>query len=261
MKIIRLPDSLAARIAAGEVIERPASVVKELLENSLDAGAKEISVWVEGSGISLIRVSDDGDGIAAEELPLAVDRHATSKLVDDADLWRISTLGFRGEALPSIGSVSKLEVLSRTRNAEAGARLSVDGGKAGEPVVAGCSAGTTIEVRELFFNTPARRKFLKSPATELSHICDVINHAALAYREIHFRLYNQANLFCDYPGGVESHDRLRQVLGRLDPERIEDQRISQQSAEFFFRHALSHGVRQSPLRSRPRSHARDSSRL
>jgi DNA mismatch repair protein MutL len=214
MKIIRLPDSLAARIAAGEVIERPASVVKELVENSLDAGAREVSVWVEGSGISLIRVSDDGDGIAAEELPLAVERHATSKLADEADLWRISTLGFRGEALPSIGSVSKLEVASRTRNAEAGARLRVDGGKAGELVAAGCSSGTSVEVRELFFNTPARRKFMKSPATELSHICDVINHAALAYREVHFRLYHQGSLLCDYPGGVEPRDRLRQVLGR-----------------------------------------------
>jgi len=214
MKIIRLPDSWAARIAAGEVIERPASVVKELVENSLDAGAGEISVWVEGSGISLIRVSDDGDGIAPEDLPLAVERHATSKLAEEADLWRISTLGFRGEALPSIGSVSKFEILSRMRSMEAGCRLCVDGGKAGEAIVAGCSAGTTVEVRELFFNTPVRRKFLKSPATELSHICDVINHAALAHREIHFRLYNQGSLLCDYPGGVEPRDRLRQILGR-----------------------------------------------
>jgi len=214
VKIIRLPDSWAARIAAGEVVERPASVVKELVENSLDAGAKEISVWVEGGGVSLVRVGDDGDGIAAEELPLAVERHATSKLADEADLWRISTLGFRGEALPSIGSVSKLEILSRARNAEAGCRLRVDGGKAGEPLAAGCSVGTTVEVRELFFNTPARRKFMKSPATELSHICDAINRAALSYREVHFRLYNQRSLVCDYPGGVAPHDRLRQVLGR-----------------------------------------------
>jgi DNA mismatch repair protein MutL len=213
MKIIRLPDSWAARIAAGEVVERPASVVKELVENSLDAGAKEISVWMEGSGIDLIRVADDGDGIRAEELPLAVERHATSKLAEEADLWRISTLGFRGEALPSIGSISKLEIVSRARNGEAGCRLRVEGGKAGEPEPAGCSAGTTVEVRELFFNTPARRKFLKAPATELSHVCDVIHHAALAYREVHIRLYNQGGLLCDYPGGVELQDRLRQVLG------------------------------------------------
>jgi len=214
MKIIRLPDSWAARIAAGEVVERPASVVKELVENSLDAGAKEISVWMEGSGIDLIRVADDGDGIRAEELPLAVERHATSKLSEEADLWRISTLGFRGEALPSIGSISKLEIVSRARNGEAGCRLRVEGGNAGQPEPAGCSVGTTVEVRELFFNTPARRKFLKAPATELSHVCDVIHHAALAYREVHIRLYNQGGLLCDYPGGVELQDRLRQVLGR-----------------------------------------------
>jgi DNA mismatch repair protein MutL len=214
MKIIRLPDSWAARIAAGEVVERPASVVKELVENSLDAGAKEISVWMEGSGIDLIRVADDGEGIGAEDLPLAVERHATSKLVEEADLWRISTLGFRGEALPSIGSIAKLEIVSRARNGEAGCRLRVEGGKAGEPEPAGCSPGTTVEVRELFFNTPARRKFLKAPATELSHVCDVIHHAALAYQEVHFRLYNQGGLLSDYPGGVEPRDRLRQVLGR-----------------------------------------------
>jgi len=213
MKIIRLPDSLAARIAAGEVIERPASVVKELVENSLDAGAGEISVWVEGGGLSLIRVSDDGTGIAAEELPLAVERHATSKLAGEDDLWHISTLGFRGEALPSIGSVSKLEILSRARGAQAGCRLRVEAGKTGEPLAAGCSVGTMVEVRELFFNTPARRKFMKSPATELSRTCDVINHAALASPEVHFRLYNRGSLLCDYPG-VELPDRLRQVLGR-----------------------------------------------
>jgi DNA mismatch repair protein MutL len=213
MKIIRLPDSLAAQIAAGEVIERPASVVKELVENSLDAGAREISVWVEGSGLSLIRVSDDGGGIPAAELPLAVERHATSKLAGEADLWRISTLGFRGEALPSIGSVSKLEILSRARSTQGGCKLRVEAGKAGEPLEAGCSMGTTVEVRDLFFNTPARRKFMKSPATELSHICDVINHAALANRMVHFRLYNQGSLLCDYPG-VDLPDRLCQVLGR-----------------------------------------------
>ncbi|HEX9443908.1 MAG TPA: DNA mismatch repair endonuclease MutL [Candidatus Binatia bacterium] len=214
MKIIRLPDSWAARIAAGEVVERPASVVKELVENSLDAGAGEISVWLEGGGVSLIRVSDDGEGIGAEDLPLAVERHATSKLKDEDDLWRISTLGFRGEALPSIGSVAKLTIVSRAREAANGYRVSVDGGAPGEPVAAACAVGTTVEVRELFFNMPARRKFLKSPATELSRVCDVIHHAALAYGNVHFRLYNQGKLLCDYPGGVEPRDRLGQVLGR-----------------------------------------------
>ena len=201
MKIIRLPESWAARIAAGEVVERPASVVKELVENSLDAGAKEISVWIEAGGISLIRVSDDGEGISGEDLPLAVERHATSKLKDEQDLWRIATLGFRGEALPSIGSVSKLAMVSRSRDATMGHRLAVEGGARGELVPAGCAVGTTVEVRDLFYNTPARRKFLKAPATELSHVCDVINHAALAYPGVHFSLYHEGKPLSDYPPG------------------------------------------------------------
>jgi DNA mismatch repair protein MutL len=213
-KIKLLPESLASRIAAGEVVERPASVIKELVENSLDAAAKEISVWVEGSGASLIRVSDDGEGVAAEDLSLAVERHSTSKLREEADLFRISTLGFRGEALPSIASVSRLEIVSCARQQQMGSRLLVEGGKKGEPVVAGCPVGTTVEVRDLFFNTPARRKFLKSPATELSHVCDVINRMALACGNVHFRLYHMGRLLHDYAQVSELHDRLRQVLGR-----------------------------------------------
>lgn len=213
MKIILLPESWISRIAAGEVVERPASVVKELVENALDAGAKEISVWVEGSGASLIRVGDDGEGIASEELPLALERHSTSKVKDEGDLFRIATLGFRGEALPSIGSVSKLEIVSRARQEEVGCRLRVEGGKKGEAVVAGCPVGTTVEVRELFFNTPARRKFLKSPATEFSHICDVINRMALAYGDVHFRLHHTGRMVCDYVAASQLQDRLRQVLG------------------------------------------------
>ncbi|MFQ5541605.1 MAG: DNA mismatch repair endonuclease MutL, partial [Candidatus Binatia bacterium] len=172
-RIFLLSDNLISRIAAGEVVERPASVVKELVENSLDAHAKEISVWVEGSGTSLIRVSDDGEGIASEDIPLAIERHATSKLKDERDLFGISTLGFRGEALPSIASASRLEIVSRTRQEETGWRLRVVGGKREEPVMTGCPVGTTVEVRDLFFNIPARRKFLKSPATEFGHISDV----------------------------------------------------------------------------------------
>lgn len=213
VRIILLPESWASRIAAGEVVERPASVIKELVENALDAGAKEISVWVEGSGASLIRVSDDGEGIASEDLPLALERHSTSKLKDEADLFRISTLGFRGEALPSIGSVSKLEIVSRTRQEEVGSRLRVEGGKKGEPVSAGCPVGTMVEVRDLFFNTPARRKFLKSPATELSHICDVINRMALAYCDVHFRLHHAGRVLSDYVAAMQLQDRLQQVLG------------------------------------------------
>ncbi len=213
MTIIVLPESWATRIAAGEVVERPSSVVKELVENSLDAGATEVSVWVEGSGVSLIRISDDGEGMVSEDLVLSVDRHSTSKLKEEADLFRIATLGFRGEALPSIASVSKLEVISRTKGVESGYRLQVVGGKKEAPIGVGSPVGTTIEVRELFFNTPARRKFLKSPQTELGHICDVINRMALAFTEVHFRLYHGGRILCDYVRCLRIEDRLRQVLG------------------------------------------------
>ena len=214
MKIILLPESWASRIAAGEVVERPASVVKELVENSLDAGAKEISVWLEKSGTTLIRVSDDGHGIATEDLPLALERHSTSKLKDESDLFRIATLGFRGEALPSIASVSKMEIVSRVENEDVGSRLRVDGGKKGELQAAGCPVGSTVEVRDIFFNTPARRKFLKSPATELSHTCDVINRMALAHAVVHFRLHHTEKMLCDYPRVSRLQDRLQQVLGQ-----------------------------------------------
>ena len=213
MKIILLPESWASRIAAGEVVERPASVVKELVENSLDAGAREISVWVEGSGAALIRVSDDGEGMAPEDLSLAVERHSTSKLKEESDLFRIGTLGFRGEALPSIGSVAKLEIISRAKGEPMGYRVRVEAGKKEEPAATGCPVGTTVEVRELFFNTPARRKFLKSPQTELGHISDVINRMALAFPEAHFRLHHAGKVLCDYVAADRVDDRLRQVLG------------------------------------------------
>jgi len=213
VKIIRLPESWVSRIAAGEVVERPASVVKELVENSVDAGGKEISVWVEGSGTSLIRVSDDGEGMSGEDLPLALERHSTSKLKQEDDLFRISTLGFRGEALPSIASVAKLEVVSRARDQAEGSRLRIEGGRKGDISLVGCPVGTTVEVRDLFFNTPARRKFLKSPATELSHICDVINRTALAYGDVHFRLYHVGRMLCDYVATSRPQDRLRQTVG------------------------------------------------
>src|SRR5207247_2998420 len=141
------------------------SVVKERIENSLDARATEISVWVEKSGTALIRVSDNGEGIAAEDLALAVERHSTSKLQNDEDLFRIATLGFRGEALPSIGSVSKLQVVSRSPNAPTGQKVCVEGGKKGEMLPTAAAVGTSIEIQDIFFNTPARRKFLKAPAT------------------------------------------------------------------------------------------------
>jgi DNA mismatch repair protein MutL len=214
MKIHILSDEMTSRIAAGEVVERPASVVKELIENSLDAGAMEIFVWIERSGTSLIRVTDNGEGMAVEDLALAVERHATSKIRDDEDLFRIATLGFRGEALPSIGSVSRMEIISRSPDSSSGHRLRVEGGKKQEIVAAAAAVGTTIEIRDIFFNTPARRKFLKSPATELSHICDVVNRMALAHPNVHFRLQHDGRNLADYAAEKEAKDRLQQVLGR-----------------------------------------------
>ena len=214
MKIHILSDEMASRIAAGEVVERPASVVKELIENSLDAGAMEIFVWIERSGTSLIRVTDNGEGMTVEDLALAVERHATSKIRDDEDLFRIATLGFRGEALPSIGSVSRMEIISRSPDSSSGHRLRVAGGKKEEIVAAAAAVGTSIEIRDIFFNTPARRKFLKSPATELSHICDVVNRMALAHPSVHFRLQHDGRNLADYAAVKEAKDRLQQVLGR-----------------------------------------------
>jgi DNA mismatch repair protein MutL len=213
LKIIVLPDSWASRIAAGEVVERPASVVKELVENSLDAGATEITVSVAGSGVALIRVSDNGEGMTPEDLALAVERHSTSKLKEEADLFRIGTLGFRGEALPSVGSVAKLEITSRVKGEPNGYRIRVEGGSKEAPLAVGCSVGTTVEVRDLFFNTPARRKFLKSPQTELGHITDVINRMALAFPETHFRLDHSGRMLCDYVAQARAANRLRQVWG------------------------------------------------
>jgi DNA mismatch repair protein MutL len=214
MKIRILSDELASRIAAGEVVERPASVVKELIENSLDAGANEISVWVEKSGTLLIRVADNGEGMAPDDLAMAVERHSTSKLNDGNDLFHISTLGFRGEALPSIASVARMEIISRPPGSDMGCRLYVHGGKKEEIRAAAAPVGTSIEIRDIFFNTPARRKFLKSFATELSHICDAVNRMALAYPEVHFRLFHDGRALADYVTVRDGADRLHQVFGR-----------------------------------------------
>lgn len=213
MKIRVLPAEWASRIAAGEVVERPASVVKELIENSLDAGATDVSVWVEGSGIRLIRVADDGEGMEPADLRLAVERHATSKLKSESDLSRVSTLGFRGEALPSIAAVSRLEIVSRPRGAPSGYRLRVEGGAKGELAMCSSAVGTTVEMRDLFFNTPARRKFLKSPATELGHISDVINRMALAFPGVHLRLFHGSRLAAEYTRAAGFEERILQVLG------------------------------------------------
>jgi DNA mismatch repair protein MutL len=188
MPIRALSPEVASQIAAGEVVERPASVVKELVENALDAGAKTVTVEIANAGRTLVRVADDGAGIPADELTLAVARHATSKLVSAEDLFRIATLGFRGEALASIGSVSRLTLTSRPADAPAGARLKVEGGKLGKLEQVGAPVGTVVQVEELFFNVPARLKFLKQDVTERRLIDALLTRYALAYPQVRFKL-------------------------------------------------------------------------
>ena len=222
MPIRILPDALIDQIAAGEVIERPASVVKELVENSLDAHARRIEVDVEQGGVGLVRVRDDGHGMAAEELPVALCRHATSKLAELADLESIATLGFRGEALPSIGSVARLRLLSHCAQAAHGAEISVEGGSVSALRPAAHPPGTTIEVRDLFYNVPARRKFMRSAATELGHIARLLERLALSRPDVSFRLRSGERVLLDAPAsaGAAAEDpaaaeaRVAQVLGR-----------------------------------------------
>jgi DNA mismatch repair protein MutL len=190
-RIQKLPPAVVNRIAAGEVVERPASVVKELLENALDAGPTRIDVALEQGGVSLVRVADDGCGIPADELPLAIAQHATSKLRVAEDLERIGTLGFRGEALASIGEVSRLVIRSRTADA-AGASITVDGGRVGEVVPEGCGVGTTVEVHQLFGNVPARRAFLRAAQTEWSHSSEAFVRTALAHPGVALTLTHNA---------------------------------------------------------------------
>ncbi|MBE3117252.1 MAG: DNA mismatch repair endonuclease MutL [Candidatus Atribacteria bacterium] len=188
MTIRVLPPEVSSQIAAGEVVERPASVVKELLENALDAGAKSVTVNIAAAGRTLIQVADDGAGIPADELTLAVERHATSKLVSAADLFRIATLGFRGEALAAIGSVSRLTITSRTADSPAGSRLRVEGGIIGRLEKVGAPVGTVVSVEELFYNVPARLKFLKQDMTERRAIDALLTRYALAYPQVRFKV-------------------------------------------------------------------------
>lgn len=208
-----LPAMVVNKIAAGEVIERPASVVKELMENAIDAGARRIDVTVEHGGQDLIRVSDDGCGIAADQLPLAVASHATSKIQDAEDLFRVTTLGFRGEALASIAAVSRLRIVSRPADAASGAQLDVAAGELGQVVPCGCPQGTTVEVRHLFFNTPVRRKFLRTTQTELGHIIEAFLRVALPYPSIHCTLRHADRLVHDLPAVERWHDRLVHAFG------------------------------------------------
>ncbi|MDP2975315.1 MAG: DNA mismatch repair endonuclease MutL, partial [Anaerolineales bacterium] len=188
MPIRILSPEIASQIAAGEVVERPASVVKELLENALDAGARSVSVTIAAAGRTLIEVADDGSGISAEELPLALARHATSKLSRAEDLFAITTLGFRGEALSSIGSVARLAITSRAADSASGARLKVEAGVIGRLESVGAPIGTLVRVEDLFYNVPARLKFLKQDVTERRAIDALLTRYALAYPNVRFKL-------------------------------------------------------------------------
>ncbi len=213
MSIKKLPDDVASQIAAGEVVERPASVVKELIENALDAGASRIEIKVKGAGTRLIEVSDNGEGIQEEDLPLTVVRHATSKLETAQDLFRVSTLGFRGEALSSIGSVSHLKITSRRQEEEVGHSLGVEGGEVEEIKRVGTPPGTVVRVENLFFNVPARLKFLKTDRTERGHIDQVVTHYALAYPEVRFTLQHDGRPAIQTSGSGEYRDVLTVIYG------------------------------------------------
>jgi len=214
MPIRRLPPSLINKIAAGEVIERPAAVVKELMENSLDAGAARVDVAVERGGLELIRVVDNGCGIPADELPLALEGHATSKLVDDDDLFHVRTLGFRGEALASIAEVSRLLIRSRTSDSPCGGELRAEGGRVGEVVPCSWPQGTCVEVRNLFFNTPVRRKFLRAATTEFGHVSEAFIRIALVALNVHITLRHNEKPVFDLPAGVAWVERIAAFFGR-----------------------------------------------
>ncbi len=209
----RLPDTVINRIAAGEVVERPASAIKELVENSLDAGARHIDVRIEDGGRSLIAVADDGWGMTADELRLAVERHATSKLPYD-DLSHIETLGFRGEALPSIGAVSRLSITSRAEGAAEAWQIAIEGGEVHEPQPAALARGTHVEVRDLFFATPARLKFLKIPRTEAGHALDTLTRLAMAFPAVGFSLTDDGRSRLRLPAGQQPLERLEALMGR-----------------------------------------------
>ena len=209
-----LPEHVANKIAAGEVVERPASVVKELLENSLDAGSTRIKIQVEAGGKKLIQITDDGCGMVRDDALLAFERHATSKIKNAEDLLNIATLGFRGEALPSIASVCRLRLETQASDQGSGTIIEINGGKIFRVEEAGLPAGTSITIRDLFFNTPARKKFLKAESTELSHIASLVTHYALAHPAKHFELHSATNAMLIAPPVAGYTERVYQVFGK-----------------------------------------------
>jgi DNA mismatch repair protein MutL len=213
-KIHVLSEAVANKIAAGEVVERPASVVKELLENSLDAGSTRIRIQIEAGGKKLIQITDNGCGMVRDDALLAFERHATSKLKNAEDLLNVATLGFRGEALPSIASVSRLRLETQATGESSGTIVEINGGKIFKVEEAGLPVGTSITVRDLFFNTPARKKFLKSESTETSHIASLVTHYALAHPDKHFELHSATNAMLVAPPVAGYGDRVYQVFGK-----------------------------------------------
>src|SRR5215203_345197 len=212
-KIRVLADHVANQIAAGEVVERPASVAKELVENSIDAGATRITIEIEAGGRRLLKVADDGEGMVRDDAVLAFERHATSKIRETNDLAAIATLGFRGEALASIASVARIELLTCTEDANAATRVTIDGGRMRDVKDAAHPRGTTITVRDLFFNIPARRKFLRSEATETYHLTNLVTHYALAHPEIAFTFINNGRETVRAAPAKDLRERAYQIFG------------------------------------------------
>lgn len=261
-----LPEVLANQIAAGEVIERPASVVKELVENALDAGAQRLVIELEEGGTRLIRVTDDGRGMTAADAPLAFLRHATSKLRDQDDLWRIGTLGFRGEALPSIAAVAAVELTTRSSEAPTGVTVRAAAGRVVDVREAGAAIGTSVAVRDLFAPVPARRKFLKSTQTELGHVVDLVTRVSLGAPQVHVRLVHQGREIAVHPPVTTLAERARQVFGadRVRGGRtFADERLGIAIAGFAFSPHLSFAtaryvyqyVNGRPIRDRAVQHA------
>ncbi len=239
MAIRRLPQLVVNQIAAGEVVDRPASVVKELLENAIDAGASRVDVAIERGGRDLIRVTDNGRGIPAGELQLAVTAHATSKIGSAEDLNAIATLGFRGEALASVAAISRMTLVSRVPDSDEACRLDIEGANPGEPRPASGPPGTTVTIRDLFFNTPARRKFMRTDATESGRVTHAVEVLALAHPAIGFSLTIDGRAAVELPAGQGRRERILDVLGR------------ELAAELLAFSAAEHGLAISGMAGRP----------
>ncbi|MCW8889217.1 MAG: DNA mismatch repair endonuclease MutL, partial [Sedimenticola sp.] len=237
MRIQALPPQLINQIAAGEVVERPASVIKELVENSLDAGATRIEVDIEQGGGKLIRVRDNGVGIHPDDLALALSRHATSKISSLEELERVSSMGFRGEALPSISSVSRLSIATRAEGETAGWSITGDGGdQISPPVPDAHPQGTTIEVRDLFYNTPARRKFMRTDRTEFSHVDELLKRFALARADVGFQLLHNNRTVRQFPPVSSDEEMLARLVAVIGPEFVEHAlKIDEQRGSFGLR--------------------------